>query len=398
MPTGSSRKQTSAYTLMHGNLAVASLDLNSQGIISGVHEVLAPGHLPVGVKCHSGVPSPDALNLWWRCRGIPATRQGLRRLYGALNLHSTSPLLKRSLGLSLTDQYWIRPEGSNLSWQDVNFFMNPFSGDIGDILFGLGAKPRNDLSYSSPDIACGGNLMKRWREEGGRRWLIKGSCGYAFQEPVNELTASKVADLLGLPHIPYYLYWRGGLPYSACEDFISADTELIPAYDILVTRNKSPQDTPYRPYDYFLECCTGLGIHDPRAFLDRMIVFDYIIANEDRHLYNFGFIRNARALEWLGPAPLYDNGSSLGFYMSGYAMHMQKPSCKPFYNDPDMQLSLVSDYAWLPVQVLNGVPDIISDTLADLPEGFMSKDRQDAILDTARERLNHLKELISRSK
>ncbi len=41
-----------------------------------------------------------------------------------------------------------------------------------------------------------------------------------------------------------------------------------------------------------------------------MIVLDYIIANEDRHLNNFGLLRNAETLEWYGFAPIYDSGSS----------------------------------------------------------------------------------------
>lgn len=44
-----------------------------------------------------------------------------------------------------------------------------------------------------------------------------------------------------------------------------------------------------------------------------MLVLDYIIANEDRHFNNFGALRNAETLEWLGMAPIYDSGSSLGY-------------------------------------------------------------------------------------
>lgn len=44
-----------------------------------------------------------------------------------------------------------------------------------------------------------------------------------------------------------------------------------------------------------------------------MIVLDYIIANEDRHLNNFGAIRDANTLAWIGMAPIYDSGASLGF-------------------------------------------------------------------------------------
>ena len=37
---------------------------------------------------------------------------------------------------------------------------------------------------------------------------------------------------------------------------------------------------------------------------NKMLKVDYIIANEDRHYNNFGFIRNADTLEWLGLAPV----------------------------------------------------------------------------------------------
>ena len=44
-----------------------------------------------------------------------------------------------------------------------------------------------------------------------------------------------------------------------------------------------------------------------------MIVLDYLIVNEDRHQNNFGVVRNAETLEYLGAAPIYDSGTSLWF-------------------------------------------------------------------------------------
>ena len=44
-----------------------------------------------------------------------------------------------------------------------------------------------------------------------------------------------------------------------------------------------------------------------------MIVVDYIVANEDRHLNNFGLVREAESLKWLGAAPIFDSGSSFGY-------------------------------------------------------------------------------------
>lgn len=45
--------------------------------------------------------------------------------------------------------------------------------------------------------------------------------------------------------------------------------------------------------------------------VDRMIILDYLIANEDRNQNNFSAIRNVETLEWIGATPIYDSGSSL---------------------------------------------------------------------------------------
>ena len=54
----------------------------------------------------------------------------------ALEITSTKMLLVRCWGLSLSDQYWICPEGSDLAWGQYQLFENDFSDDIGDVLFG----------------------------------------------------------------------------------------------------------------------------------------------------------------------------------------------------------------------------------------------------------------------
>ena len=49
-------------------------------------------------------------------------------------------LLTRCFGQSLSDQYWISPQTGDLQWSDINFFDNPFSEDIGDVLLGKAPK------------------------------------------------------------------------------------------------------------------------------------------------------------------------------------------------------------------------------------------------------------------
>ena len=72
-----------------------------------------------------------------------------------------------------------------------------------------------------------------------------------------------------------------------------------------------------------------------------MLVLDYLIANEDRHLNNFGAVRNACTLEWLGCAPIYDSGTSLWFDKPWTMINAgAKASSKPFKTTHDEQIKL----------------------------------------------------------
>ena len=80
---------------------------------------------------------------------------------------------------------------------------------------------------------------------------------------------------------------------------------------------------------------------------------DYIIANEDRHFNNFGVIRNAETLEWLGFAPIYDSGSSLGYDKMPAQMRSEKEVvCKPFKNHHAEQIKLVTVFTIAKIRTL----------------------------------------------
>ena len=131
-----------------------------------------------------------------------------------------------------------------------------------------------------------------------------------MQQPFNEVAATIVARRLGIPHVPYTLLWDDGVPYSVCEDFITPDTELVTAWRVMRFVKKDNSTSVYRHY---LNCCDALGAPGVERAVDQMIVLDYLIANEDRHQNNFGLIRDANTLEWIGAAPIFDSGSSLGY-------------------------------------------------------------------------------------
>ena len=281
--------------------------------------------------------------------------------------------------------------GIPVTWDKINFFTNDFSDDIGDVLFGKN-KNKNVLDFSSPDNTSDGNLKKRWKIIDGKRWLVKGGSNPFRQQPFNEVIAGEIMKRLGIPHVPYKVTWNKGAPYSVCEDFVGEETELIPAWRIIQTQKKSNSTSVYQ---HFVNCCASLGIKETVSFLDRMIVLDYIIANEDRHLNNFGALRNAETLEWLGMAPIYDSGSSLGYdKVAGQIRGELDIECKPFKKHHIEQLKLVSDFSWIDFSRLSDVEELITMTLsADEAKEYIDTNRIKAIAESVSRRIDKLKKI-----
>lgn len=378
------------YYLMHKNIKVAALDLDivTGGIVS-IGEIYAEGHIPVGIMVKKHQIDRKELNHWWSGRAIPASRAGLKSALQRLEVPDTQLLLEKCLGLSLSDQYWICPADSDLLWEQVNFFDNPFSEDVGNILMGA-VTDSDNISLMSPDNTSDGWLKKKWTIRNGKRCLVKGGSGATWQEPYNEVLASRIMERLNIPHVDYVLIQEGEYPYSLCEDFITPETELISAWTIIQTRKK---ENHVSVYQHYLDCCSELGIPDIQQAIDKMIVLDYLILNEDRHMNNFGVIRNADTLEYLGAAPVYDSGTSLWFDKPTALIHGKaKVNCKPFKNTHEEQLKLVSDFSWLDLEELQGIDDewrqIVKDSL------FIDSARCEAIAVGLNQRLQLLKEYM----
>lgn len=355
------------YSLMHKNIVVADIEIDEViGGITNIYDVFAPNHLPIGVYSKQNgkdVVDRYALNQWFADRCIPKHRMDIEEALEVLKF-SARQLVIESWGLSLSDHYWLRLCDNELSntalYENVNFFDNDFSEDVGDILLGL-KEETDDINYWSPDNTTNGNLKKCWRIIDGKRCLLKSGSNPLQQQPFNEVIASRIMDRLGIDHIPYSVTWINDEPYSVCEDFVTKDTELISAWRVMHLRPKANHENEYL---YYVNICQELGI-DIVPALDRMIVLDYIIANEDRHFNNFGLLRDANTLEWQGAAPIFDSGTSLWYNRNTAQITRNNLTCKPFKKTHGEQLKLVSSLEWFEASKLDGIEDEILEVFSD---------------------------------
>lgn len=131
-----------------------------------------------------------------------------------------------------------------------------------------------------------------------------------------------------------------------------------------------------------------------------MFIIDYLIANEDRHLNNFGFIRNADTLEWIGLAPIYDSGNSMFNKLNDFEIDNEiglcekNLQCKPFSNSFAKQLYMVSFKKYLSKLDLNKLNDIgkYYKNLLNQNERNISTDKIEKLSNALQNRVELLKE------
>lgn len=271
-----------------------------EGVPREIQKIDNPELLPLCLKNDCSV---ENFNIWLSKRCIPSTREGLPEI---MEEFGTSWYECKNYA-SLTDQYWIKKRTE--TWKKINFFTNLYSKDIGDMFFMPWLVTKKRINNFSPDLTTNGVLKKRWIQNSDRSSaLIKAGSEKTRQEPLSEVLVSMIAEQLGtIKSAGYDLYIEGTTMCSKCENFITADTELVPAYHIYLIQEKKKTETVY---EHLIRMCDKFEIPKAKEFIDWMIFIDNLTGNEDRHLGNIGFIRDINTMKFIGPAPLFDCGSA----------------------------------------------------------------------------------------
>ena len=298
--------------LMNQNKKVLLAEMDESNTFQEIYEYYdinyAPLHLYNAYNQNKDVLI--ALNSWFKGRGIPAWRQNIEKLLEKLNVASPTELLNKAYGLSLSDQYWIKEEQQNLKWKDINFFTNDFEyKDYLDVSLNSNSRESSTrISLHSPNNTTDGMVKKGWIiDKDNNRVLVKGTYSISGLEPINEWLASRICKRLDLDYCNYTLDILSGQLVSKCKNFLTKDEEIISASDIM-NLEKSDNVSDYEKYVSILE---SYGIKDVKKKLSDMYIVDYLMLNTDRHMKNYGIIRNVKTLEWERITPIFDTGTSL---------------------------------------------------------------------------------------
>lgn len=341
-----------------------------------------------------------SLSEWFKGRGIPSWRDKLDLLLHRLNIYTPDELLDKAFGLSLSDQYWIKPYDSNIKYEDINFFDHDFEYlEFLEASLSLNNKIiESENSLKTPNNTTDGMLKKAWVIEDGVRYLLKGGYKNEILQPFNEVLASEICERLGFDHVTYTIDTYKNMIVSKCPCFINKDTELITANQI---RNNMTRHDNQEDYDEYIEILEKNGIVNTRIKLENMYILDFLIMNEDRHLNNFGIIRNVNTLEWIDVAPIFDNGQSLNIQDYNEEEVIISGHGRLFYEIKsfDEIIKVVKDLKRINISKLDGVVEWFDDLLHKYQNITNMSDRRiNRLCVLLNRQINKLNELIENSR
>ncbi|SDZ96655.1 hypothetical protein SAMN05216349_10355 [Oribacterium sp. KHPX15] len=313
------RNNVKEYFLMHKDIPVCLMEISEDGSLKKYRKNLdAWEHFPLG-----GQMNEMKFHDWWKDRAIPKTRAGAKSALQRLGYVSTNSALVDNLALSLSDCYWIKPRGEDLSWKDVNLFSNDFVDTFGELTINkdhvIDIRKETKFKFATSQ----GELQKKWCiDNTGKRYMIKGNYGQSYQQSLNELFATNLHKQQGFDNFTEYsltlLKVEGDLEGIGClsYDYCSENIESISAWELLQTVKVRQNESFYFPLK---DVCIKLGMSEEyfTRFMDYEIMTDYLLSNTDRHMNNISVLRNPDTLELLGFAPIYDSGNSM-FYNIPY--------------------------------------------------------------------------------
>lgn len=299
------------YILMHEDIPVCIVSYYKENDVLDMLEIINAEHLPTALLAYmddeklSSLSAP--LTKWAVHRTIPSGRPCFDKICSEYGFCSRLHMALKTGGASLTDHYWFKKQESDATYEDINFFKQPYEDTVFIKLLTGEDIPKQLLL--SPGFMTNGIMPKIWVHNPKGDYLLKAGSAPEYEEPLNEYLAYKlIKDSCAIPVVKTSLCRiNEKILCSKTESFTKDQYEFVPACDVTGREIKTEKAL----YDALLTFAAKNGIADYDKFLQSMLIADFLISNKDRHLGNFGFLRDASTLKIIGPAPLFDNGTSL---------------------------------------------------------------------------------------
>ena len=301
---------------------------------------------------------PNA-HAWLTSRAADRRRPNIRLLKKALRLAEKDDIstVIHVYGATITDNYWIRPIGSAMTYNDVRFNDDYFSTLALKGTYNSFNRASNSKRSKTPELTNTGSFEKCWKLRDGKWWIYKRA---THAEAFSELFICELGRVLGMNMATYE---RGDGCVKSLDFADGASVNFEPASAFMGDNEEYP------------DVVKALQNLCPDAIPDyiRLLFMDTLCANPDRHTNNFGLLRDTRTGEFLGLAPNYDNNMAL--ISRGYPV-------KPSANDLLIVLlnDLLDEYPEYRVYLPEVPEEAVRDTIAKIGMRVRTQDVVDLVM------------------
>lgn len=305
-------------------------------------------------------------DMWLETRAIDSHRANSRLLKKALRLEEKDDVstVVHVNGATITDNYWIREIGSELTYRDVKFSDDYFSNLALKGTYDSFNRAANSKRTKTPELTNVGSFEKCWKLRDGKWWMYKKA---SHDEMFSELFVYELGKALGMNMAVY----ERGEGFIKSLDFTNA-----------AAVNFEPASTFMGDNEDYSDVVSALNRLCPEAIPEyiQLIFMDTICANPDRHTNNFGLLRDTQTGKLIGFAPNYDNNMAL--ISRGYP---SKPGTK------DMLITLFNDLMDEYPAYRAYIPELTEETVRDVLDRLNMKVKTQVIVDLVMKRYDLIK-------
>ena len=255
---------------------------------------------------------------WASNRTLSIGRSYAKEILNSLRLSQTNrfAVCKACRGLSLEDAYWIRQEGDDKTWEEVNLFHNPLSLFVTEISLSgtnvhYSAKAEERGNIHTPELTTLGASAKGWIRQEGKLFLHKVG---KYEVPANQILTA-----LDISHIHYQISTDEEISSYLSEErkeWIEGVGEAVVNSELFTSEKIS-----LVTFEEFQIFCSHYGMNpyleaekmDEKFYL-KMQIADYILNNNDRHEQNWGFLMENETGKLTGFCPLFDHDHAFVSY------------------------------------------------------------------------------------
>lgn len=296
--SSSKKNKVSTYEIMHKEKVVARISTN------GKCEILDERFMPYDMYLDTDdendidilINNINNFNHWCASRVLSLDRKYAKELLNSIGAaQSVTDLDRAKISLSyhcvsLTDVYWVREQGENSTFDELNLYDNPLNEAIVELSL-KGHQMTVTNHELAPDLSTKGCFPKAWiRVDNGFKLLKDGDENVVKKE----ILASEICQCFDVNQVVYHEHIYDGEVVSKSDIITSKEYSMVSkmAFDIYALNHGL--DT--------LKVCKEI---DPITYYG-MNILDYLTGNTDRHPENWGFLIDNSNNKYISLYPIMD--------------------------------------------------------------------------------------------